>query len=140
MNYLNEKYDNTQWGRGFRTLLYDAMEIDDNGHIEKQNAQRDQIVQRLQKLLERPPEKKHKELHTFYKRMRRERQNLFTFLFIKDVPPDNNASERAIRNVKVKQKTCLPARAGIGTVQKRKGQHGTLPRSDPLSILPLKMV
>ena len=36
--------------------------------------------------------------------MCRERQHLFTFLFIEDVPPDNNASERAIRNVKVKQK------------------------------------
>ncbi|VAW12234.1 hypothetical protein MNBD_BACTEROID03-470, partial [hydrothermal vent metagenome] len=33
-----------------------------------------------------------------------ERQHLFTFLFILEVPPDNNASERAIRNVKVKQK------------------------------------
>ncbi|VAW10634.1 hypothetical protein MNBD_BACTEROID03-111, partial [hydrothermal vent metagenome] len=32
------------------------------------------------------------------------RQHLFTFLFILEVPPDNNASERAIRNVKVKQK------------------------------------
>jgi transposase len=36
--------------------------------------------------------------------MRRERQQLFTFLFIENVPADNNASERAIRNVKVKQK------------------------------------
>ena len=36
--------------------------------------------------------------------MRRERQYLFIFLFLKQVPPDNNASERAIRNVKVKQK------------------------------------
>ncbi len=36
--------------------------------------------------------------------MCRERQHLFTFLFIENVPPDNNASERAIRNVKVKQK------------------------------------
>ena len=36
--------------------------------------------------------------------MGRESQHLFTFLFIEEVPPDNNASERAIRNVKVKQK------------------------------------
>ena len=36
--------------------------------------------------------------------MRRERQHLFTFLFLENVPGDNNASERAIRNVKVKQK------------------------------------
>ena len=31
-------------------------------------------------------------------------KNVFTFLFHDKVPPDNNASERAIRNVKVKQK------------------------------------
>ena len=36
--------------------------------------------------------------------MKRERQTLFVFLFLEQVPFDNNASERAIRNVKVKQK------------------------------------
>jgi len=36
--------------------------------------------------------------------MCRERQHLFIFIFLEQVPPDNNASERAIRNVKVKQK------------------------------------
>ena len=36
--------------------------------------------------------------------MIREKQTLFVFLFIEQVPADNNASERAIRNVKVKQK------------------------------------
>lgn len=29
---------------------------------------------------------------------------MFNFLFYLDVPPDSNGSERAIRNVKVKQK------------------------------------
>jgi len=66
--------------------------------------ERVKIVQRLENLLGKPPNQKHKELYTFYKPMYREKQNLFTFLFIKDVPPNNNASERAIRNVKVKQK------------------------------------
>ena len=32
------------------------------------------------------------------------RNSIFTFLYNKETPPDNNASERAIRNVKVKQK------------------------------------
>jgi transposase len=36
--------------------------------------------------------------------MLREKQHIFTFLFIETVPPDNNASESAICNVKMKQK------------------------------------
>ncbi len=36
--------------------------------------------------------------------MCRERHYLFIFLFLEQVPADNNASERAIRNIKVKQK------------------------------------
>lgn len=104
LNYLNEKYKNAQWGNSFKTLLYDAMKLEKNGEVENTGVRRTEIVQRLQRLLDGPPDKRHKELYTFYKRMCRERQNLFTFLFVKDVPPDNNASERAIRNVKVKQK------------------------------------
>jgi hypothetical protein len=45
-----------------------------------------------------------KELVTFQKRMIKYRNYIFTFLYFQDVPPDNNASERAIRNIKVKQK------------------------------------
>ena len=58
----------------------------------------------MEQLLKYPPDKKQKELYTFYKRMEKEKQNLFTFLFIEDVPPDNNGSERSVRNIKVKQK------------------------------------
>ena len=32
------------------------------------------------------------------------KDKIFTFLLDENIPPDNNASERAIRNVKVKQK------------------------------------
>ncbi|MFM6346151.1 MAG: transposase, partial [Dolichospermum sp.] len=39
-----------------------------------------------------------------FKRMIKYKDYLFNFLHYPDVPPDNNASERAIRNVKVKQK------------------------------------
>ncbi len=41
---------------------------------------------------------------SFQKRITRYRNYLFTFLYYPDVPPDNNGSERAIRNVRVKQK------------------------------------
>ncbi len=68
------------------------------------NIERTKIIIRLDHLLDHHPNKEDKKLYTFYKRMGRERQLLFTFLFIEAVPPDNNASERAIRNVKVKQK------------------------------------
>lgn len=104
LNYLNEKYDGAQWGNSFRTLLYDAMELDKHGTVENLDTEKIKILQHLESLLARPPDKKHKELYTFYKRMCRERQHLFTFLLIEDVPADNNASERAIRNIKVKQK------------------------------------
>lgn len=41
---------------------------------------------------------------TFRKSMTKHRNSIFTFLYHENVEPDNNASERAIRNVKVKQK------------------------------------
>jgi hypothetical protein len=104
LNYLNEKYDNHQWSKSFRVLLLDSIAISKTKDIDQSHIKRGEIVQRLEILLQKPPNKKYKELYTFYKRACRESQNLFTFLYIKNVPPDNNASERAIRNVKVKQK------------------------------------
>jgi len=42
---------------------------------------------------------KHKELVTFQNRLIKYREFIFTFLYHPKVPPDNNASERAIRNI-----------------------------------------
>ncbi len=106
LNYLDQRYPNDSWGEDFKNLLSRSLKL--KNKLDPQNweyqLKRTSIVQHLEYLLERPPDQKNKELYTFYKRMCRERQHLFTFLFLDDVPPDNNASERAIRNVKVKQK------------------------------------
>ena len=90
----------------FLKLLYDSLELERNMDTQDYdiNLKRDKIIERFNKLLLEPPNKKHKKLYSFYKRMIRDKEHIFTFLFIPEVPPDNNASERAIRNVKVKQK------------------------------------
>jgi len=105
LNYLNEKYSSNKWGKDFLKLLKSSLKLGkQDRNKEKYKIGRTGIVRKMEQLLEHPPEKEQKELYTFYKRMGRERQNLFTFLFIRDVPPDNNGSERAVRNIKVKQK------------------------------------
>lgn len=45
-----------------------------------------------------------KQAATFKKRLIKNRESLFKFLEYQNVEPDNNSSERAIRNIKVKQK------------------------------------
>ena len=47
---------------------------------------------------------KHNKLQAFIKRLIKNRGSIFTFLYHPEVPPDNNGSERAIRNAKVKMK------------------------------------
>ncbi len=44
------------------------------------------------------------ETHKQVKSLQKSKDKIFTFLLDENIPPDNNASERAIRNVKVKQK------------------------------------
>ena len=47
---------------------------------------------------------KHNKLKAFIKRLIKNRDSILTFLYHIEVPPDNNGSERAIRNAKVKMK------------------------------------
>jgi predicted metal-dependent hydrolase len=60
--------------------------------------------QRLDRMLEISLDKTHIQAVSMQKRLVKYRQSILTFLYHHKVPPDNKASERAIRNVKVKQK------------------------------------
>jgi transposase len=104
--YLEERYKVT-WPVRFRVMLREAQKL------KKQFAPADyyspnQLLSHLEKeldeLLSEPLDPKHKEMIAFQKRITKYRDHVFTFLYHPDVPPDNNGSERAIRNVKVKQK------------------------------------
>jgi transposase len=66
--------------------------------------ERTTLILRLIELIEKPINPDHKELVAFQRRMTKYKNYIFTFLFNPEVPPDNNGSERAIRNIKVKHK------------------------------------
>ena len=104
--YMEERYKVT-WPVRFRAMLRRAHKL------KKQftstdyfypNHPRDLFERELDNLLSEPLEPKHKEMIAFQKRITRYRDHVFTFLYHPDVPPDDIGSERAIRNVKVKQK------------------------------------
>ena len=111
LNYLIEA-EKTTWASDFKSVLKDAMEIKRNlSTYDKNDAKILAIEQRTDKLLdlalleslEIDPEK-HKQSITFFKAMNKLRNALFAFLYDSRIPFDNNSSERAIRNVKLKMK------------------------------------
>ncbi len=106
LTYLEERYHH-RWPVRFRDFLLDGIELKkklDPGDYCQPIQERTDLENRLKKLLASRIDQKHKELVTFQKRMLKYKDYILTFLYHPKVPPDNNGSERAIRNVKVKHK------------------------------------
>lgn len=104
--FFEERYK-SQWAIDFKQLLYEALELKKNlnpNDYLKTISGRTVILEKMTALLEIPVPQNWKDLCAFHKRMLKYKDYVFTFLFYEQVTPDNNASERAIRNVKVKQK------------------------------------
>ena len=106
LNYLTERY-NHKWSKVCKSLFKSALDLEKSMNTVNyyiNNPRRKQIESRMKILLDYQLPDKYEEIVTFQKRMRKYRDYIFTFLYHPNVPPDNNSSERAIRNIKVKQK------------------------------------
>ncbi len=104
--YLEERYK-VDWPVRFRAMLKKAHKLKSQlapFPCYYPNQLRSDLEDELENLLVETLDPNHKEMISFQKRITKYRDHVFTFLHHPDVPPNNNSSERAIRNVKVKQK------------------------------------
>ena len=105
-NHIHDCYK-LPWATDFKQLLLEAIAFKKTLLPEdypKALIQRTEFEERLDRLLQEPIENKHTTAIRLQNRLVKYRHHIFTFLYYHQVPPDNNGSERAIRNVKVKQK------------------------------------
>ncbi len=106
LNAFIESSEN-QWARLLKSLFEKAIELKKtltHDQYDEPLEKRHLIDQALDELLKGPLQENAPKLQAFQKCLRKWREAVFTFLYHPDVPFDNNGSERAIRNIKVKQK------------------------------------
>ena len=97
-----------KWSIALKSLFQDAIQLKKQlvqSDYDTPNEQVLAIQSRLNDLLtEYKQASSHKKVQAFIARLTKHKASILTFLYHYHVPPDNNASERAIRNVKVKSK------------------------------------
>jgi len=98
---------NSRWAGELKELFKNALAykkaMDQNDYSDL-NTKIQEFEQSLSLLLATNLPDRHKKEKAFVRRLIKNRNAIFTFLYIKEVPADNNGSERAIRNIKVKMK------------------------------------
>ena len=104
--YIEELYQ-SDWANQLKILLYKALELKkelNQSDYFNENIQRQTLKQNLFELLQSNIPQHHKKAKTLQKKLIKYQSYILYFLYHPKVPPDNNGSERAIRNIKVKQK------------------------------------
>jgi transposase len=96
-----------KWSSDMKELLQDAItlkkQLTPQDYLQTPSAVI-QMQQRLTQLLLYDHCASHSKVQAFFKRLIKNKNSILTFLHHPNVPPDNNGSEQAIRNVKVKTK------------------------------------
>ncbi|HMQ08732.1 MAG TPA: IS66 family transposase [Saprospiraceae bacterium] len=107
LNFFIE-LDKEKWSTMFKSLLQKAIKLKPTLDYRQDNSFEISTIEReCKKLLDQPIDIDNAKLKAFHKRMNKLSGYLFTFLHHEHVPHDNNSSERAIRNIKVKQKSLV---------------------------------
>jgi transposase len=103
---LLKELEDDQWSYAMAELLKEALYLkDENPEYSRNDPRILQLEENLDALLkEEIPKTNLPKTHALWKSLAKHRDSILTFLYYKFIAPDNNASERAIRNVKVKQK------------------------------------
>jgi transposase len=105
-NYLEELYESS-WANKMKELLKQAIELKKEfsfDDYQNPNTKRDALETNLTKLLNFSLNLSEKKSLALQKNLLKNKNSILLFLYHPKVPPDNNGSERAIRNLKVKQK------------------------------------
>lgn len=102
LKFFTQKYPENTWAPRLSELITDALHVRKQDKLTPQKSK--EITQSFLELIKEPVNQKIKELISFQKRMVKYSDYVFAFLDDQRIPPDNNASERAIRNFKVKLK------------------------------------
>ncbi len=108
LNYITELYkDKCIWAKEFKALLLVAINLKkelSTADYYYPNKKRDTLFERLDQWLLYTIDEQHKKSKKLQKKLLAKRDYILYFLLQSNVTPDNNGSERAIRNIKVKQK------------------------------------
>jgi transposase len=96
----------SDWAESLKSLLKRAIVLNNEAGYDglSDNRARSELEHSIANLLGHKLPDKDKLAIKLQKKLRKISTNILCFLYYTDVPADNNGSERAIRNIKVKQK------------------------------------
>ena len=107
LQYIIELYPQCNWTIEMRALIGQALQLKKeltSGQYYGQCEERQRLMIKLDELLHLTLDESYSKARTLQKNLLKHQQYILYFLYHPKVPPDNNGAERAIRNIKVKQK------------------------------------